>query len=433
LVIAGGGNVDPGFGTTPYGGDVGKETHYRVYAKYLNQDHLPNSAVRDGGGGWHILRGGFRTDSVLSSKDTQTFQGDLCSAPQGTPTTFFPSVTSSPQNIELLVNLTGGFIQGAWNHTLSPRSDTSLQVSYDTYERNDNLREGRGPLDIDFQNHFSGWARQSIAWGLTYRYSASHSEGNLTASLIPADLATQLFGSFVQDEIAIVPDRLYLTVGTKLEHNDYTGFDFMPSGRAAWAPSPHHTLWAAASTADRTPIALDASIRASVSEFPAPGGIPIVIRLIGNRRVVIDAMAREHSRQLRQGGNFGVVLIDFNHFKSINDTRGNLAGDSVLKEVSRRMASCVRPYDTVGRYGGEEFVVVVPSCDRSGAAVVTERILKSLRSAPVETGGGPFSSRQVAGLPSAVPPSRSMHRRFSIWLTKPSIARRNAGAIARNS
>ncbi len=69
-------------------------------------------------------------------------------------------------------------------------------------------REGRGTLNLDFQHHFSGWARQNIVWGLTYRYSASHSDGNLTASLVPADLATQLFGSFIQDEIAIVPDRL---------------------------------------------------------------------------------------------------------------------------------------------------------------------------------------------------------------------------------
>ncbi len=70
LVVAGGGNTDQGFGTTQYGGNAGKETDYRVYAKYLNQDHLPNSSGQDGGDGWHILLGGFRTDSVLSSKDT---------------------------------------------------------------------------------------------------------------------------------------------------------------------------------------------------------------------------------------------------------------------------------------------------------------------------------------------------------------------------
>jgi len=119
---------------------------------------------------------------------------------------------------------------------------------------------------------------------------------------------------------------------------------------------------------------------------------------LANRRVVLDAIAREHYRQLRQGGSFSIVLIDLDHFKSINDTRGHLAGDVVLKEVSSRMAGCVRPYDTVGRYGGEEFVVVAPSCDRSGAAVLTERILKSLRSAPIETDSGPVRVTVSCGI-----------------------------------
>ncbi len=119
---------------------------------------------------------------------------------------------------------------------------------------------------------------------------------------------------------------------------------------------------------------------------------------LANRRVVLDAIAREHYRQLRQGGSFSIVLIDLDHFKSINDTRGHLAGDAVLKEVSNRMANCIRPYDTVGRYGGEEFVVVAPSCDRSGAAVLSERILESLRSAPIETDSGPVRVTVSCGI-----------------------------------
>ena len=112
---------------------------------------------------------------------------------------------------------------------------------------------------------------------------------------------------------------------------------------------------------------------------------------LANRRVVLDEIAREHSRHLRQGGSFAIILVDLDHFKSVNDTRGHPTGDAVLKEVSRRMARSVRPYDTVGRYGGEEFIVVAPSCGRSGAIALAERILNSLRSAPVETDRGPLS------------------------------------------
>ena len=286
LVVAGGGNTDQGFATAQYGGKAGEKTDYRVYAKYLNQDHLPDSAGQDGGDGWHLLQGGFRTDSVLSSRDTLTLQGSIYSGREGTPSTYLPSVTAPALlDNELQVNLSGGFIQGTWDHIASLHSDTALQVSYDQYQRNDTLGEGRGTFNLDFQHHFSGWARQNIVWGLNYRYSASHSSGSFTASLVPADLATQLFGTFIQDEITIVPDRVFLTLGAKLEHNYYTGFNFMPDVRVAWAPSARQTLWAAVSKAERTPSALDASIRANVGGFTGPGGIPVLIRLTGNPKV----------------------------------------------------------------------------------------------------------------------------------------------------
>jgi two-component system, cell cycle response regulator len=107
-----------------------------------------------------------------------------------------------------------------------------------------------------------------------------------------------------------------------------------------------------------------------------------------NRRVVLEAIAREHSRHTRQGSSFSIILMDLDHFKNVNDTYGHITGDAALKEVARRMAGCLRPYDTVGRYGGEEFVVVLPTCDRVGAAVVAERILKSVSALPIVTTQG---------------------------------------------
>ncbi len=109
---------------------------------------------------------------------------------------------------------------------------------------------------------------------------------------------------------------------------------------------------------------------------------------IDNRSVVIDAMNRESSRQVREGGSFGVVLLDLDHFKNVNDTLGHLAGDAVLKEAARRMKLAVRPYDTVGRYGGEEFLVVVPSSDGEGALALAERIREAIQATPVTTQAG---------------------------------------------
>lgn len=127
---------------------------------------------------------------------------------------------------------------------------------------------------------------------------------------------------------------------------------------------------------------------------------------LANRRVILEAISREHARHLRDGGSFGIILIDLDHFKNINDTHGHLAGDAVLKEAARRMTNSVRPYDTVGRYGGEEFLVLVPSCDPEGAMKLAERIRESLHAQPIVADVGPVhitASCGVAASSSANP------------------------------
>src|SRR3984893_13595540 len=109
---------------------------------------------------------------------------------------------------------------------------------------------------------------------------------------------------------------------------------------------------------------------------------------ISNRATALDAVTREHSRQLREGGTFGVILADIDHFKSLNDKNGHLSGDSVLKETTRRMVACVRPYDTVGRYGGEEFLIVVPNSDSAGTMKLAERIRQTIESPLIAIPGG---------------------------------------------
>jgi diguanylate cyclase (GGDEF)-like protein len=109
---------------------------------------------------------------------------------------------------------------------------------------------------------------------------------------------------------------------------------------------------------------------------------------ISNRPSVLEAVSREQFRQVREGGSFGVIFADIDHFKSVNDTHGHLSGDEVLREVTQRMVGCVRPYDTVGRYGGEEFLIVAPSLDGSGALGLAERIRQAIESEPISTSSG---------------------------------------------
>jgi iron complex outermembrane receptor protein len=286
LLVAGDGNIEQGFGTVQYGGKAGKSTDYRVYTKYLNQGKFPGTTGADGGDGWRMLRGGFRSDSVLSSKDTLMLQGNLYNAREGTPVNrFVLTPVAAEEDVELLANLSGGFLQGVWSHELSPHSDTSFGLSYERYKRNDQLRELRSTYDLDFQNNFSGWRRQNIVWGLTYRYSASQTHGTLALSLVPADLNDQLFSCFIQDEIVVIPAKVFLTLGVRLEHNHYTGFGTMPSARLAWTLTQHDTLWAAISKTERTPAEIDAALRATFAEIPGPGGIPALLTLFGNPQI----------------------------------------------------------------------------------------------------------------------------------------------------
>jgi len=119
---------------------------------------------------------------------------------------------------------------------------------------------------------------------------------------------------------------------------------------------------------------------------------------LSNRRVVLEAIDREYARRRREGGDLGVVLIDLDHFKNVNDTYGHLAGDAVLREAARRMTASVRPYDTVGRYGGEEFLVVAPSCNSSGAVKLAERIRESIQALPMPSVSGPVSITASCGV-----------------------------------
>lgn len=107
---------------------------------------------------------------------------------------------------------------------------------------------------------------------------------------------------------------------------------------------------------------------------------------LANRGEIFEVLRREMARHRREKNSLGIALADLDHFKSINDTYGHAAGDAVLQEAARRMTASVRVYDTVGRYGGEEFLIIVPSSDESGTAALAERIRAAISSRPMEAG-----------------------------------------------
>lgn len=123
---------------------------------------------------------------------------------------------------------------------------------------------------------------------------------------------------------------------------------------------------------------------------------------VWNRGAILEILERETWRSHREGISLGALIADLDHFKSINDTYGHLAGDAVLREVSKRMQANVRPYDAVGRYGGEEFLILLPGCDGSDAKDKAERLRETISQTPIATLAGELKvSMSIGGVATA--------------------------------
>lgn len=292
LIEAGGGSFQQGFGMAQYGGNLGRKTDFRIYTKYFNQSQMLDLNGQSGEDGWHRLREGFRTDSKLSAKDSLMVEGDISNGREEELGFELPSVTSPGfVAVDRGINLANGSLETIWDHTYSGGSDSSLRFSFDQHRRHDPLNpETRNTFDLDFRHHLAAGKRQEIVWGLGYLHTNDEIGESFTATVLPAHRANQLFNMFIQDEISLVPQRLYLTVGSKLEHNDYTGFGLMPTVRGTWTPSDRQMFWAAVSKALRTPSRDETGLVLNTGSVPGPGGTPILLRLLGNPNFKNESM-----------------------------------------------------------------------------------------------------------------------------------------------
>lgn len=117
-----------------------------------------------------------------------------------------------------------------------------------------------------------------------------------------------------------------------------------------------------------------------------------------NRVAILEHLDLELARARREGTSLGVVMVDLDHFKKINDTYGHPAGDAVLREASRVLREGLRPYDMLGRYGGEEFLMLAPSCDVTSTAAIAERLRILIAETPVHFGGVPIAMSASLGI-----------------------------------
>jgi len=120
-----------------------------------------------------------------------------------------------------------------------------------------------------------------------------------------------------------------------------------------------------------------------------------------NRGAMFDILTRELKRAHRESSTLSIIMADLDHFKAVNDRLGHAAGDAVLQEAARRMRLCIRPYDSACRYGGEEFLIVLPGCDLAGATMRAEKIRYAMSAADFQIPEGVLSVTCSLGVPSS--------------------------------
>jgi iron complex outermembrane receptor protein len=283
-VASSNGNSRIGPNTIRYGGKIRNLGAYRLSAEGFHTGALPTLAGLDGHDDWQLVHGGFRTDTTLSTKNSLTTEGEAYQGNAG-EIAFIPVSLLPPENaiVDLRDRYSGWNLLARWKATISPGSETSLQAYFDRTTRNDTTYSiGQNIFDIDFQHRIVWGTRQKIVWGLGHRVTADDISATLRISATPERHLTKLFSSFVQDEISILPDRIHVSLGTRVEHHDFTGFDIQPSARLVWTPNAKNSVWAAVSGADRSPALSDTDFRVNFEALPGPGNMPVLVSLFGN-------------------------------------------------------------------------------------------------------------------------------------------------------
>jgi iron complex outermembrane receptor protein len=241
-----------------YGGHV-RGGHYRAYGKFFTRESLFHT---DGANfdDWRMGQAGFRADWALAGGRTLTLQGDAYRGSAGQRTTLSSYEAPFSRTINDDAEFSGGNILGRWGGAAGG-SDVRVQWFFDqTYRKESTFNETRNTGDVDFQHRLPAFGRNQILWGAGYRVSDGDSHGLPIVRFVPERRTDQLVTWFVQDDIDVATDRVRVTVGSKFEHNDYSGFEAQPTARVLWTVSTLQTVAASITNAVRTPSRIEHDI-----------------------------------------------------------------------------------------------------------------------------------------------------------------------------
>ena len=300
-------------GALRYGGAIGDRASYRVSAKYINRGPFSDTSGQKAEDHGSFMQGGFRTDWRLSPATGLTVQGAMYNGSESQSVTgllaLSPAAGGAFSGTFLdRTSRNGGDILARWHHSSSDRFDTTAQFYVERDERNEPrvLGEFRHTLDFEIQQHLI-LDRHDLVWGGDYRYAADRTTGSLNISFDPASRSTNLYGAYLQDEIGLIPDKLRITLGSKVEHNSYSGFALQPNFRILWTPSPRNTIWAGISRASENSSRMDADVRSNEEAYVDTNGVTTLVASFGTHRLPpenVVAYELGHRSQVRRWLSF---------------------------------------------------------------------------------------------------------------------------------
>lgn len=271
LTAAGGNEIQPLAGVR-YGGQIATNVYYRVFLQQSDYADYQETSGQGVGDYWNTTMGGFRLDWEPPSQNTFTFEGNAYQDDAATPTprvTLAPAATVNVTNVE---HNSGANLLGRWTHNFAS-SQLTLQAYYD------HIQEGDGfdllyqnTYDVDLQYHFGLGSWNDFVAGTGYRSQSVGVVPTFNVTLNPETSYVRIFNTFLQDDITAVPEKLHLTLGSKLEYDNLVGWEPEPSARLLWTPTDKQTVWGAVSRATATPPLY--SLNGRVNFQSGPSGPP---------------------------------------------------------------------------------------------------------------------------------------------------------------
>jgi iron complex outermembrane receptor protein len=363
LVKSEGGDEEVNADSVRYGNKIGDKGYYRAYMKYFDWGSSTDLAGQNQYDGWNQLRGGFRSDWNLSHADALTFQGDMYHSRDGETLTVPTLQAPYSSTFSNKGDYSGGNLLGRWTHSFS-NSSISLQTYFDrtNYADNNLFVDHESVYDVDFQHDFHVGKSNEIIWGGGYRSIQDRNDATFTVMVIPSQKDYNQFSAFAQDEISLLNKRLHVTVGSKFEHNPFTGFEIQPNVRFVGTITNTQSVWGAISRAVRTPAITEEGLRLNEAVLP-PGTfgspVPVIEAVYGSNQFKSeDLLAYEVGYRVQATSSFSADIAAF--YNNYTNLRTAEEGEPFV-EGSPTPTDTVIPFVASnkmsgGTYGVEPFV-----------------------------------------------------------------------------